>query len=350
MNKSFCFFFQKEVLSLFFFEKKNQKTFIRLAFRRAPVGLSSALALFLAWTAPAYAQDRPAHVRSSGTLACAAEPRPGFAMADGEGHVGGLAVELCRAVAIAVSGPQAEVRISLPGAGADFAPLAAGEADVVFLSGAAIAGNRLGAALIPGPVVFLDPVTVMVPSELPAQMPADLGGRTICLMIGSPGQGALEAAFGAGGPAVTRLPFGEDVELLDAYNVGRCDAAVAEATTLADMRRNGGINRKRSRILFPPMALVPVIAATPTDGGWAALVFQVVNEVIAGARPVSPWRGVEAPSPAGVRGQWRAEVRAALGSYADMRERNLGKGSPLGLPAWPNAPWPDGLLTPPGPD
>ena len=28
MDKSFCFFFQKEVL--FFFEKKNQKTFIRL--------------------------------------------------------------------------------------------------------------------------------------------------------------------------------------------------------------------------------------------------------------------------------------------------------------------------------
>jgi len=29
MDKSFCFFFQKE--ALFFFEKKNQKTFIRLA-------------------------------------------------------------------------------------------------------------------------------------------------------------------------------------------------------------------------------------------------------------------------------------------------------------------------------
>jgi len=27
MNKSFCFFFQKEVL--FFFEKKNQKTFVQ---------------------------------------------------------------------------------------------------------------------------------------------------------------------------------------------------------------------------------------------------------------------------------------------------------------------------------
>jgi len=29
MNKSFCFFFQKEVL--FFFEKKNQKTFIHFS-------------------------------------------------------------------------------------------------------------------------------------------------------------------------------------------------------------------------------------------------------------------------------------------------------------------------------
>jgi len=32
MNESFCFFFQKE--ALFFFEKKNQKTFIHLAMPR----------------------------------------------------------------------------------------------------------------------------------------------------------------------------------------------------------------------------------------------------------------------------------------------------------------------------
>jgi hypothetical protein len=33
MDKSFCFFFQKE--ALFFFEKKNQKTFTRLLGRAA---------------------------------------------------------------------------------------------------------------------------------------------------------------------------------------------------------------------------------------------------------------------------------------------------------------------------
>jgi hypothetical protein len=37
MDKSFCFFFQKEVL--FFFEKKNQKTFTRLTCADTSAGI-----------------------------------------------------------------------------------------------------------------------------------------------------------------------------------------------------------------------------------------------------------------------------------------------------------------------
>ena len=286
----------------------------------------------------ANAQNVLAHLRHTGVLTCAAEERPGFATVDARGQAHGLAVDLCRAVAIAVAGPKASVRMTLPEADNEFAPLARGAADLAFLSAAVIAEHHLAGALIPGPVVFIDPITLMVPVSATAQRPDDLAGHTICLMIGSPAQRALEATLGAAAAPIARLAFREDVEMLDAYNVGRCDGVVGDATYLAEMRLSGGINHLQSRILLPPLTLTPFVAATPAvDGAWASLVGWILNGLLAEG----------APAPSLLRPQWGRDVRAALGSYTDMRERNLGAGSPLKLPPWPNEVWPNGLLVPP---
>jgi general L-amino acid transport system substrate-binding protein len=289
----------------------------------------------------ANAESVLAHLRHTGVLTCAAESRPGFATENDQGQIHGLAVDLCRAVAVAVAGPKASVRMSLPEADNEFAPLARGAANLAFLSAAAIGEHHLAGTLIPGPVVFIDPIALMVPLGAAAQRPEDLAGHTICLMIGSPAQRALEATLGAAAAPIARLAFREDVEMLDAYNVGRCDGVVGDATYLADMRLSGGINHLQSRILLPPLALTPFIAATPAgDGAWASLVGWILNGLLADT----------VPEPSGLRPQWRRDVQAALGSYADMRERNLGAGSALKLPPWPNAAWPNGLLVVPAVD
>ena len=119
-----------------------------------------------------------------------ASPRP-----TQRGQIQGLAVDLCRAVAIAVVGPRASVRITLPEADNEFAPLAHAAADLAFLSPEAIAAHRLATALVPGPVVFIDPIALMVPLGAPAQRPQDLAGHTICLMIATPAQRALESTL-----------------------------------------------------------------------------------------------------------------------------------------------------------
>jgi len=259
--------------------------------------------------------------------------------------VKGLGVDLCRAVAIAVLDPTGRVEVSLPDGGNEFDPLRRGTVDLAFLSADTMDEQNLMGSVLPGPIVFIDPIAVMVPVSSPAQSPKDLKGATVCLMIGSPGQRALEATLGDAGIPFSRFTFEEDVEMLDAYNVGDCNAVVEHETRLAEMRGTNGVNHLQSRILTPPLALTPVYATTPnSDGAWSALVSEVVLAVLATGQGQSRWKMLAFDAIPTLRAGWLAEVRAELGTYADMRERHIGAYSPLRLPAWPNALWPEGLL------
>ena len=130
--------------------------------------------------------------------------------------------------------------------------------------------------------------------------------------------------------------------MLDAYDVQRCQAVVGEATQLAEMRRTGGVNRLRSRLLPAPLALSPLIAATGvSDARWSALVAWVMNALILGDGPAFPARGPLL----GLRPAWQSEVRAEVGGYGTIVRRNLTDA--LGLDPGPNAAWPDGLLLAP---
>lgn len=285
-------------------------------------------------------------MRAARTLTCAAEPRPGFADADEKGDISGLAVDLCRAVAIAALGPDATVHVALPESEKEFSALAGGGTDLAFLTGEALEAHHLRGERIAGPTVFIDPLSLMVPVDSPVQHPADVAGQVVCAMIGSPAHRALEAALGGLTPPIARSTYREDVEMLDGYNVSSCTVVAEANSRLAEMRLDGGINHVKSRILTPPLALTPVFATAPTsDGRWAALAFAVLEDLAGQPAARSGWDGAAAEIP-GLRPGWREDVRKAVGDYAAMRERHMGKDSPLDLPAWPNAPWPDGLLMP----
>jgi general L-amino acid transport system substrate-binding protein len=83
---------------------------------------------------------------------------------------------------------------------------------------------------IPGPIVFIDPIMAMVPVSSPVRFLRDFEGLAICVMIGSPAQRALEANLSQHQITPRRLAFEEEVEILDAYNVGNCDAMVGDTT------------------------------------------------------------------------------------------------------------------------
>jgi general L-amino acid transport system substrate-binding protein len=298
---------------------------------------------------PARADGVIDRVRAAGAVRCGAEERPGIAAPTPDGRMVGLAVDLCRAVGVAVLGPGGRIVFRVYGSDRDFDAVRQGGDDLFFLTGDAIAEHALAAAILPGPTVFIERIALMVPDSSAVRGLGDLDGRAICLMIGSEAQRALEEAAERQHVTFARLSFSEDAEMLDAYDVQRCQAVVGEATQLAAMRRAGGVNRLRSRFLREPLALSPMIAATSvSDARWSALVAWVMDALILHDAPSSGWRATAPPLRgrlAGLRPDWQSDVLAETGGYGAMVRRNLVDG--LCLDPGPNAPWPAGLLLPP---
>ena len=194
----------------------------------------------------------------------------------------------------------------------------------------------------------------MVPEASAVHAPRDLAGASLCFMIGTGAQRALEAALERDHVEVRRLGFGEDVELRDAYNVGRCTAVAGDATFLAEVRQDGGVHGLKSRLLDAPLALDPVFLATGIeDGRWSAMADWVLQALMLGSAPRSGFSGVgaaplaAAATPLGFREGWYGEAVEATGTYADLWAKNLGDGSDLKLAPGPNQPWPAGVMVVP---
>ena len=303
--------------------------------------------------APAYAGPQLDRIRTENVVRCGAEPRPGFASGGADGLTG-LAVDLCRAAAIAVLGPRGDVDFRILDGAPDFDAVRQGRFDLVFLSGDDIAEEKLAAAILPGPPAFIDQWVLMVPESSDVRRVEDLNGKTVCFMIGTPAQRALESALDRSKTSIGRIGFEEDVEMRDAYDVGRCQAVVGAATAMAEMRQDGGVNRLRSRLIDPPLSLDPIYAATGLgDAQWGATVAWLMHGLVSVGARASGWQGAVTPldddaaRSLGLRDHWQADVTAALGTYPEMLRRHLGQGSGLDLEPGPNAPWPAGLMLPP---
>jgi general L-amino acid transport system substrate-binding protein len=297
---------------------------------------------------PARAAGAIDRIRAEGTLHCGAVERPGIAEVSPTGGAIGVAVDLCRAVAIAVLGPSGRFSFKLYDAPHSYDGVRQGRDALAFLTGGEIAAQDLGRFVVPGPTVLVSTIGIMVPEASPVRRPGDLAGQTVCLMIGSAAQRALESTVARLHLEISRLAFEEDVEMLDAYNVGKCGAVVGEATYLADVRRNSGVRHLASRLLPEILAADPIIAVTPqADGAWGADVAWVIDALLLADAPADAWApdGLPVQHQAGLRQGWRADVSAAVGSYGAIVRRDLT--DLLGLAPGPNALWPSGLLLPP---
>ncbi len=300
------------------------------------------IALAVAGPVQAGTLDR---VRQSGVVHCGAAARAGFADAGEDGRIGGLAVDLCRALTIAVLGPAGRTEFHIYESARDYDAVRDGADEVAFLTADAVSDQGLAPAIIPGPPVFVTELTAMTQPR----RPGTLDGATVCFMAGSPAHQALEAWVTRTRTVVARIGFQETSEMQDAYDSGRCDAMADEATELAEFRADAP--GRAGATILPALGVTPVFAATSTaDGTWAGLAGWAMAAVVQSEPNPNPWRG-DAPGIkiAGLRPSWLSDTAAALGTYADMMNRNVGPASRLNLRPGPTALWPEGALLPPGP-
>ncbi len=232
------------------------------------LALAAAAALALVWSCAAAAGPVLDRIRHEGIVRCAAVERPGFAAMEQDGPHG-RAVDLCKAAARAVLGPQSRLGFRLLDIDADFDPARAGKVDLLFLTPREIAEQRLTGFAAAG-VAYDDRFALMVPEASAAQAPRDLEDATICFMIGAPVWPVLDDAMRRRGIPFRPFGFSEEVEMKDAYDVGRCQAMAGLASRLGDLlRAGGGVKHQKSRILDEPLGPDPVMALVPLgDQEW----------------------------------------------------------------------------------
>jgi general L-amino acid transport system substrate-binding protein len=284
-------------------------------------------------------------VRARGSVQCGGFDRPGLAAPDDKNRAWqGLEVDVCRAVAAAVLGGADKITFRGYDSPAARERLVRGADDISFLTGTEIQDHRVSGRIIPGPAIFIESHALMIPATAPERHVTELAGDAgICFVSGSPLERSLPAFFEARARRWRPVPFSEDGEMLDAYNVQRCHAVAGEVTTLAARRQERGVNNLVSRILPEPLLTYPILATTSTqDGAWSAIVAWTVYTLIAADRLPGKWLtgGADAmPAPLaelGLGAGWQARVVKAVGTYRDVFERNLGAGSAMRLSPGPN--------------
>ena len=277
-------------------------------------------------------------VTSDGVVRCGGVTRPGLVSVGADGHAAGLLLDICRAVAAAVLGPNGRIEFYQYESSKSYDAVRNNNHDVVFLSASEMLTEGLAGKLVPSTPVFFQTTAVMVSKSSTAQHLSDLTGRPICFPIARNSDRHLEAWFAAHHLDFIHMGFQEDVEMYDAYNVQMCKGLAGEVTTLAEVRRDGGVNKLQSRILPEPLAAFPIMAATGTnDAEWSAIVAWTIHTLLRAESPTSYWATggaeslpIKAPE-LKLSKDWQKRVVDAVGTYGDIYRRNLGEG--VALPA-----------------
>lgn len=298
----------------------------------------------------AAAQTTLEKVRAQGYVQCGSVARPGLAKDDDKGRWSGLELEICRAVAVAVFGPGGKYGFHEYDSDKAFDSVRQGADQLSFLTFTEMAAQNLTDKVLPGPTVFIESHDLMVEANSPVLTPADLAGKGICFMNGSPANESVDAFFEDRHIPIVRHGYQEDGEMYDGYAVQNCPAVAGESTTLADAGLDGGINNLKSRLLREHLATFPIVAATSLkdDAQWAAIVAWTIDTLKNADARESRYHadGLRAMpvdgAGLGLAPNWQAEVVSTVGSYAAIFRRTLGEGSPLKLQAGLNAAPADG--------
>ncbi len=295
-------------------------------------------------------------IRAEGVLHCGASIRPGLAFPGPNRVWHGLEVDVCRAAAIAVLGPQAKFDVddyTLQQSSYD--PVRRGGDELSFLTASEMLYADVLPFVLPGPAVYYATSGVMVKQDSPAHHLAELEGVNICAEPGTGPERSLDAYFAARHMKLSFSMFQESDEMLDAFYGSRCDAVAHDTTSLAAIRLQAEHDGHDTRILPEPLAAVPVMATTPRgDDDWSAIVGWTVQTLIRAETLGTDGPG-GGPTPLALAGPalglsngWQAEIVKAVGHYGQIYARNLGDESPLELPRGLNALWTDGgLMCPP---
>jgi general L-amino acid transport system substrate-binding protein len=310
--------------------------------------------------------SRLSRIRQRGFLVCGVSPGiAGFAQVDREHHYSGFDVDMCRAVAAAITGSAERIR---------YEPIASLDllwrSDDIDLVSRRLTWSlrREGMHVLFGPVTFYDGQGFLVTEQLQADGVAALSGMSVCVAEGSEHDVTLTAYFRRHQIALKKVGVADGAAAGRALAEGRCQAFSADVSELASVRSTlenpRGFRILADRISREPLAqlvrqedldlfnvlrwTVFAMIAAEERGVSSANVSEMAasgDPEIARLLGTSPGNGAAL----GLDEAWARRVIAEVGNYGEVFERNLGMSTPIAMERGLNALWTRGglLFAPP---
>jgi general L-amino acid transport system substrate-binding protein len=209
----------------------------------------------------------------------------------------------------------------------------------------------------------------MVPKALGVSSASELDGASVCIQTGTTTELNLADFFRTNNMSYEPVPIETNAEARAAYEAERCDVYTTDASGLAATRTT--FEDADAHMVFPEIVskepLGPLVRQG--DDQWADIARWTLNALITAeelgvnqANVAEMAAGSDHPEinrmlgsegslgeMLGLDADWAARAIAAEGNYAEIFERYIGSGSPLGLGRGLNALYSDGgiLYSPP---
>lgn len=328
----------------------------------------SLLACLFLLTTPAWAGEVFLSVKGAKSLHCGVSTGvPGFSERGPDGRWRGLDADFCRAVAAAVLGDAEKAAFKPLPTLARFPALMSGEIDLLARNTTWTLGRESGMGVSFVGALLYTRQGVLVRKSSGFRRPEDLGGAVIAAVKNSTQEIGLEFWSAVKGIRATPRFFDSNEPALECYLKGECQGLASDVFLLEAFRHNAPDGEDKHMILVEEKSMAPLSPAVRSDDRewllavravWACLLLAEEMDLTrasfaAGAEPTPMSRRFVARTDSVARGLglepgWAARAVAAVGSYGEMFERNLGSGSPLRLERGPNRLWSKGgLMIPP---
>ena len=326
-----------------------------------------ALVLLIACYPQALAQSTLDHIRQTKTLRCGInQETPEYSTSDDHGPRQAFDADICRAVAIAILGPDARVIAApFPDDVTSMEALRGGTVDLLptltlDLTHAANAGLAFS------PPILYDGVGFLVPLSAHLTHANQLGSKKVCFLAETEVEVAVRAWFAKQHLHFVAFPFQEEGEMEAAFVTGNCAALAGDLTRLAATRVAFGPLAAHYALLPEQISKDPLAAASRADDPAFAEIVHWTIEVLLQAEESgltqhniaatlssssrSAAEGSASSSPPdptiqiltggtheigdrlSLDNAWPTQVIAAVGNYGEIYTRDLGEKSPLKLP------------------
>ena len=330
--------------------------------KKLPWVLSVLVLMLLSLTAQATTLEE---VKARGRLLCGVNPGLlGFAAKDADGTWAGFDVDFCKAVAAAALGDAAKVEYVPLNAQERFEKLKSGAVDVLARNTTWTMERETKMPLRFVGVNYMDGQGFMVNKALGVNTVMTMNQAAICFLTGTTTQANVEDFFREKQMTFTPVTFDKIDDLVAAYQGGKCDSYTADQSQLYAIRLKMG--KPDDQIILPDIISKEPLGPMVRQGDeqWFNIVrwtlFALINaeelevkasnvdDLVVNSKSPSVRRLLGAEGTFGVDmgldAAWAARAIKASGNYAEVFERNLGKGSKLGIERGVNALWNAGGL------